>query len=98
MPRAASKSNAKAPATTSPKERSVSDELLESASEDLAIAREADAASRLLLAAGVQDMTRAEGVEKVAERIGTLSSVVAAAGARDIAHGADLLEAATDVE
>jgi len=61
-------------------------------------AREVNAASRMLLAAGVSDLTRAEDVAIVADRLGTLSEVVATAGVMDIAEGADLLEAATDVD
>src|SRR5215831_1033279 len=78
--------------------RAKAKELRESAADDVEGARDADAASRLLLAAGVRDMTHADDVKNVANRVGALSQVVALAGARDLAHGADLLEAATDVE
>lgn len=78
--------------------RAAGRKMLQSAGDEFDVGRDTDAASRLLFAAGVRDMTRAEDVENVASRVGTLSQVVAIAGARDLAHGADLLEAATDVE
>src|SRR5262245_59723079 len=78
--------------------RKAGTEMLDSAAADINDARDVDAASRLLLAAGVRDATQAEDIEMMAGRVGALSQVVAAAGARDLAQGADLLEAATDVE
>src|SRR5262249_5960309 len=78
--------------------RAKAKELLESAADDVEVARDADAASRLLLAAGVRDMTHADDVKNVANRVGALSQAVALAVARDLAHSADRLRAASDVE
>src|SRR5262252_914755 len=55
-------------------------------------------ASRLMMAAGISDLTRAEDVSVVADRVGTLAGVVAQAGVTDLAEGAELLDKATDVE
>src|SRR4051795_10610309 len=48
--------------------------LLDRAAADAAEANEVDATGRLLVGAGIRDVTRAEDVETVASRVGTLSA------------------------
>lgn len=70
---------------------------MEAAAGGLAVAEVLDSAGLIAFGAGIQDLTRAEDLQTVASRVGTLSEVVAASGVADVAQGAEMLVAAEDV-
>jgi hypothetical protein len=71
---------------------------LEDAARAVEIGEALDSAGQIVLASGIQDLTRAEDLQTVANRIGSLSAIVAESGAADVMQGAEMLVAADDVE
>ena len=65
--------------------------------ENLGFARDVAREAAGELAAGASDLTRAEDAFVVSQRLSDLSGVVAAAGAVDVAQGAELLAKSEDV-
>ena len=65
---------------------------------EIGLARDVADGAMAEVAAGASNVTRAVDAAVVADRLGTLSNVVAAAGVNDIAQGADLMMASDDVQ
>jgi hypothetical protein len=71
---------------------------LEDAARAVEMGEALDSAGQIMLASGIQDLTRAADLQTVAARVASLSKVVAESGATDVAQGAEMLVAADDVE
>ena len=71
---------------------------LEDAARAVEMGEALDSAGQIMLASGIQDLTRAADLQTVATRVASLSEIVAESGAADVAQGAEMLVAADDVE
>jgi hypothetical protein len=80
------------------KTASVGASALEDAANAVELGEALDSAGQIVLASGIQDLTRAQDLQLVANRVGSLSAIVAESGAADVMQGAEMLVAADDVE
>jgi len=72
-------------------------EHIEAARVDLDSARDLGRSGRVALATGVHEMTRADDLAIVANRVGRLSEIVGQAGVMDVAEGITLLATSEDI-